>query len=255
MSQGQAIGRRARQLVRLWRTEGPSGIGDRVRVRLARLLVPPGSGRLPIGTAEFEAAAALTESGWQLPRPLPWVSGQPLKVGWVSTPPAPGSGGHTTMFRLVNALMSAGHECTVYLTDRHGWEMEQHRERIQIGWPDMRADVLDFDDGVEDCHALFATGWDSAWAILRSKAEGLRCYLVQDFEPAFYPAGSEYLLAEATYRFGFQGITAGTWLPGLLRDRYGMDAWGFAFGCDLASYRLLGGGEPRTGVCYYCRPS
>ena len=54
---------------------------------------------------------------------------------------------------------------------------------------------------------------------------------------AFYPAGSEALLAEATYRFGFHGITAGRWLADRLRRDYGMQADHFDFGRDL-SYEL-----------------
>ena len=84
---------------------------------------------------------------------------------------------------------------------------------------------------------------------------GTRFYLVQDFEPSFYPAGSESLLAEATYRFGFHGVTAGRWLSELLRRDYGMPADHFDFGRDL-TYALdrAVGAEQRTGVCFYSRP-
>jgi hypothetical protein len=81
---------------------------------------------------------------------------------------------------------------------------------------------------------------------------------VQDFEPSFFPAGSEALLAEATYRFGFHGITAGRWLAERLQRDYGMPAEHFDFGCDLDSYaldRTVDGERERTGICYYCRPS
>lgn len=246
---------RVRQAVRLLRTEGTRGVTDRLRARVASYLVPPGSVQPEVSDREFEAAASLSAAGWQLPAPIHWEAGQPLKVSWVCTPPALGSGGHTTMFRLVTALMAAGHECIVYITDRHQWDFESHQARIRQGWPDMRAEIRNFDDGVEDCHALFATGWNSAWTILRTQARGLRCYLVQDFEPSFYPAGSSYLLAEATYRFGFKSVTAGQWLPTLLRDQYDVDAVGFDFACDLDHYRLGATNEPRHGVCYYCRPS
>jgi glycosyltransferase involved in cell wall biosynthesis len=80
-------------------------------------------------------------------------------------------------------------------------------------------------------------------------------YLVQDFEPSFYAAGSKSLLAEATYRFGFYGVTAGSWLSQLLRRDYGMEAEPFAFGRD-PSYALDPAVPPqdRTGVCFYARP-
>lgn len=249
------LSNRARQLQRLWSTDGLSGITGRVRRRAAGLLAPPGSTPLEVGEAEFKAAAALADAGWRLPPPASWKPGDPLRVAWVCAPPAPGSGGHTTMFRLVDALTAAGASCTVYLVDRHGWDLSRHIERIRQGWPRMTADVRDFEDGIADAHAIFATSWDSAWTLLRSSALGLRCYLVQDFEPWFYPAGSESLLAEATYRFGFKGVTAGKWLPTILNDRCGMEAVGFDFGSDTDFYAVRDPDRPRNAICYYCRPS
>ncbi|MEA2784732.1 MAG: O-antigen biosynthesis protein [Candidatus Eremiobacteraeota bacterium] len=54
--------------------------------------------------------------------------------------------------------------------------------------------------------AAFATFWPTAYALLRWRGAGKRCYLVQDFEPNFYPAGTTAGLAAATYRFGFEGV-------------------------------------------------
>jgi glycosyltransferase involved in cell wall biosynthesis len=160
------------------------------------------------------------------------------------------------MFRMVSALERAGHECVVYLQDRHGWELDQHRRTIRAWWPHVRADIRDLAGGIEDAHAVFATAWMTAYPVLASPAKGARCYFVQDFEPSFYPAGSESLLAEATYRFGFHGVTAGRWLADRLRREYSMPADHFDFGCDLDQYALdATAAGRRTGVCYYCRPS
>ncbi|WP_158813598.1 glycosyltransferase [Methylocapsa sp. S129] len=57
-----------------------------------------------------------------------------------------------------------------------------------------------------DADAAVATLWVTAYAIIRLKNVKHRFYFVQDYEPLFYPAGSTYSLAEATYRFGFHGI-------------------------------------------------
>jgi glycosyltransferase involved in cell wall biosynthesis len=158
------------------------------------------------------------------------------------------------MFRMVKALEDAGHRCVVYVQDQHGWSVSQHRETIRTCWPEVTAEVRDLDAGIEDSHAVFATGWGTVYAVLASQARGARLYFVQDFEPAFSPAGSESLLAEATYRFGFHGVTAGRWLAAKLEQDYGMPCDSFDFGCDLASYRLDVSAS-RDGVAYYCRPS
>jgi glycosyltransferase involved in cell wall biosynthesis len=157
---------------------------------------------------------------------------------------------------MVSALEKAGHSCTIYLLDNHGWHIDQHRHRIRQWWPGLTAEIRSFDDSLIDGQAIFATSWDTAYAVLGSSARGLRCYLVQDFEPAFSPAGSEYLLAEATYSFGFVGVTAGRWLAERLRRDYGMLTRSFDFGCDLDRYSLDPGRDTeREGIAYYCRPA
>lgn len=234
------------------------GVVSRLRERAAEALAPNGSCRLPIDRDDLVRAAEIAAGGWVLPEPAPARPGQPLTIAWVCTPPGVGSGGHTTMFRIVAALEQAGHTCIVYLEDRHGWEIGQHRQTIRRWWPWVRAEVRDLADGIEDAHVVLATGWGSAYAVLASPAKGARCYFVQDFEPSFYPAGSEALLAEATYRFGFHGVTAGRWLAQRLTRDYGMAADHFDFGCDVECYALdhaIDGARERTGVCYFCRPS
>jgi glycosyltransferase involved in cell wall biosynthesis len=178
-----------------------------------------------------------------------------MDIVWISTPPSKGSGGHTTMFRVVGALEERGHRCRIYVDDPHGWDIAQHQRTVATCWPWVKAEVRDLGDGVEDAHVLFATSWETAYPALVSPAAGSRCYFVQDFEPSFYPAGSEALLAEATYRFGFHGITAGRWLAQHLKERYGMAADHFDFGCDLERYRIERSPQRRNGVCYFSRPS
>lgn len=248
---------RVRQSQRLLRSDGPSALVDRVRHRLAEKIRPSGAKMLEVSRQDFVRAAEFARDGWRLPGPAPRRAGDRLTIGWVCTPPGPGSGGHTTMFRMVAALADAGHRCVVYLQDQHGWSIEQHRQTIRQWWPWVSAEVRDYEAGVEDCQVLFATSWGTAYAVLGSNAQGIRAYFVQDFEPDFAPAGSESLLAEATYQFGFHGVTAGRWLAELLERDYGMTAESFDFGCDLDTYYFdrQVAPERRTGVCYYCRPS
>src|SRR4051812_2579273 len=246
---------RARQMRRLLETEGSAGVAGRLANRVTKRLSPPGSAKLRVARADLERAAEIAAAGWALPAPLAAEPGEPLTIGWVCTSPGPGSGGHTTMLRLVSALEKAGHKCVLYLLDEDGWPLEQHERNIRSWWPWVQAEVRDAGAGIEDAHAIFATAWETAYPLLASPARGTRFYLVQDFEPWFYPAGSQSLLAEATYRFGFHGVTAGPWLSQLLRRDYAMPADHFEFGRDL-SYALDPAVRPeeRTGVCFYSKP-
>lgn len=250
-----SVAERVRQGRRLMRSEGPSGVAARLLTRATEALSPVAERDPPIRRVDLERVAEVAAAGWLLPAPAPRRPGEPLTVAWVCAPPGAGSGGHTTMFRMVAALERAGHRCVVYVDDRHGWEIEQHRRTIRAWWPWVDAEVRDLAAGIEDAHAILATSWQTAYPVLASRALGARCYFVQDFEPSFYPAGSEALLAEATYRFGFYGVTAGRWLARLLRRDYGMQADHFDFGCDLEHYAGGGGdGFGRSGICYFCRP-
>jgi GT2 family glycosyltransferase/glycosyltransferase involved in cell wall biosynthesis len=51
-----------------------------------------------------------------------------------------------------------------------------------------------------------ATRWQSAYHLLRFNRTRRKLYMVQDYEPLFHAAGAQSALAEATYRFGFQGL-------------------------------------------------
>jgi glycosyltransferase involved in cell wall biosynthesis len=243
---------RLRQTRRLLRNEGPAGIAARLGDRLSDRLSPQGRIRLPVSNEDLRRAGEIAASGWQLPAAIPAGPDEPLTIAWVCEPTSGReSGGHTTMFRQVEALERAGHTCVVYFTNRHGWSIEQHRETVRGWWPSLKAEIRDAAD-IEDAHAIFATSWPTAYTVLASPARGARFYLVQDFEPSFYPAGTEALLAEATYRFGFHGVTAGRWLSERLTREYGMPADHFDFGCDLDRYSLDTSAE-RTGICYYAR--
>ena len=248
---------RARQSARLLRREGVTGVTRRLRERAANKIAPPGEQPLPVSLDDLQAAAEIAAAGWILPPPLAIEPSGRMRLAWVCVPPVPGAGGHTTMLRILAELERAGHECTLYLDDRHGWSLRQHRHRLRRWWPSLRATVRDVREGIDDSHAIFATSWQTAYPVLVSPARGVRLYFVQDFEPSFYPAGSEALLAEATLGFGFHGVTAGRWLARRLQRDYGMSAGHFDFGCDDASYVLDGSVAPaaRTGVCFYARPS
>jgi O-antigen biosynthesis protein len=66
-----------------------------------------------------------------------------------------------------------------------------------------------------------ATLWTTAYVLLGVQNTGYKFYLIQDYEPAFYPAGSTYAQAELTYRFGFYGICNTQTLKNMYERDYG----------------------------------
>ena len=66
-----------------------------------------------------------------------------------------------------------------------------------------------------------ATLWTTAYVLLGVQNTGYKFYMIQDFEPAFYPAGSTYAQAELSYRFGFYGIANTQSLKEIYERDYG----------------------------------
>ncbi len=65
------------------------------------------------------------------------------------------------------------------------------------------------------------TLWTTAYILLGVQNTGYKFYMIQDFEPAFYPAGSTYAQAELTYQFGFYGICNTQTLKEIYERDYG----------------------------------
>lgn len=177
-----------------------------------------------------------------------------LKIAWVTTPPGKGSGGHTTMFRMVEALETAGHECVLALHNPHGSDVSDRTQIIRDGWPAVRARVASLPEGLAGADAAIATAWQTAHALARYGSTPLRrLYFVQDYEPLFYPRGSEGALAELSYRFGYRTIALGDMVADHLRREIGLDPDVVPFGCDTDVYRFSGA-PGRSGVVFYTVP-
>ena len=83
-------------------------------------------------------------------------------------------------------------------------------------------DSFAFDpDDVPPADAAIATMWTTAYFAARTPGQDRRFYLIQDFEPMFYPAGTLYALAEHSYRLGLYGLCNTGHLADVYRDRYG----------------------------------
>jgi hypothetical protein len=187
------------------------------------------------------------------PRP-PVVVGRRLRVGWVTTPPAAWSGGHTTMFRMVQGLERAGHECVVLVYDRHGGDLRPQADVVRQSWPWVNATVRSVDAGFADLDACVATGWETAHVLAVRRARVHPFYFVQDFEPFFYPHGSSFELAMDSYRFGFTHIALGHMVQQRLRDEAGVPSHLVPFSCDTDIYRRVNRAN-RSGVAFYTQPT
>jgi hypothetical protein len=250
------VTRRLGSIFRTLRKRGPRYVASRVLIRIARKLAditPPML--VPLGDAEAV--------DWSEPRPwsaTPIVTTGSASIAWIMSPPGDTSGGHQNLFRFIDFAERAGHKCTIYLYSTNEALLNVASVETMLAatnaYPKLSAEIRLYDGSVgvaADTDAVFATGWETAYPAYLDSSLARRFYFVQDFEAGFYPLGTESLLAENTYRFGFHGITAGGWLADKLSRTYGMPTDSFDFAVDKTHYSVTNV-ERRSEVFFYARP-
>ncbi len=194
----------------------------------------------------------------ELSQILPGLT-KPLKLNWLIPEPFPGAGGDTGIFRIIRYLAEFGHDCHVYVVAynlMNDFSDEEVRSYVRKHFGETRAHYERWRDTVRDADATFATFWPTVENLLTLPNGGERYYLVQDFEPNFYPDEPHHAeRAEATYRSGLRCITLGPWLTKRLRADYGARADFFDFAVDTQVYWPRPGLRGHRRVCFYGRPA
>ncbi|GAA1956409.1 glycosyltransferase family 1 protein [Agromyces allii] len=233
------------------RRDGVRGVGRRLAFELYRR-----TGAEQLESAIDEADLADPLDALNLPGPSEHGrAGGPIEVGWICTAPGPGSGGHTTLFRMIAGAEARGMASTVYLHDARGGDLRRHERVIRTHWPWLRAEIRDAAESpaFAGMDAVVASSWETAHVLAtRGTSPMARLYFVQDFEPLFHPHGSVRALAEDTYRFGFRTIALGEMVQAELAA-IGVPSVLAPFGRDGDAYRLLSGGPPRSGLVFYAK--
>ena len=176
-------------------------------------------------------------------------------------------GGIHTVFRLAD-----------YLAENHGVQNRfmvmtgpvDHDERwyrsgIAAAFESLVASPIAYHDSfsfdpsdVPPADAAIATMWTTAYFAARAPQQARRFYLIQDYEPMFYPAGTLYALAEHSYRLGLYGLCNTGHLANIYRDRYGGVAEHFWPAVDESIFhdrgRLESDPDRPVTVFIYARP-
>jgi O-antigen biosynthesis protein len=211
------------------------------------------------GRDRFDAIAALAREG---PAPLrqdPELGRRKLLRLAVLVPPFErGSGGLSTILALLREMADRGHSCSLWLEDPHRRAPESGRrvdKRLRDYFGSVPAEVHSGFWSWVGTDIVVATGWETVPRALLLPECGARAYLVQDYEPDFFPASAEARWAEQTYSNGLFHVTAGPWLAQRLRERFGARADWFALGVDHGVYRPLEVERRNDTVVLYARRS
>lgn len=195
------------------------------------------------------------------PQPLVSSSGRP-QIAWVISPPGRSSGGHQNAYRFMKYLEDAGYDLTLFLYSAAKYpkvsiEGVKNMLANNGGYPKLDAAyrMYDPEQGITgDFDMIVASDWPTAYAAWRYERDVPRIYWVQDFEPYFFPAGPDYIVAENSYKLGYQGIACGPWLAGKVHDEYKMPCAFYDYEVDSAKYTRTNDNR-RDEILFYARPT
>jgi GT2 family glycosyltransferase/glycosyltransferase involved in cell wall biosynthesis len=91
---------------------------------------------------------------------------------------------------------------------------EFFRSALAAAFPSLLTSEIHFLHGPDDpaieaipfADVSIATLWVTAYTVARATNTARKFYLIQDFEPSFYPAGTNYALCEESYLLGLYGL-------------------------------------------------
>ena len=176
-------------------------------------------------------------------------SSRSLDIHWVIPDFSGFSGGHSTIFQIARWLEFSGHRLTFWIVELVEHDTaESVYDDVSTKFQTLRADfrVCDGDLGGLTGDAIFATGWQTVPVVSRATGFLGRFYLVQDFEPYFFPVGSKSIAAGFGYDVDFGCICASRWLANKLRSDHGRWTSVFELAVDKAAYHLPP--EPRSAL-------
>ncbi len=171
------------------------------------------------------------------------LSNTNIIINWVLPHFGAGSGGHINIVRFINYLEKKGISNRVYLYTRLGGETEESLKQFAKDYYNLNknsnTEFYPHTDYMDYSHFTIASSWESAYFVKKFNKTKHKIYFVQDFEPDFFPKSSSYYFSENTYKFGFIGITAGSWLSKKLSREYNMKCYDYIFSYDKEMYKPL----------------
>jgi O-antigen biosynthesis protein len=179
-------------------------------------------------------------------------------INWIIPDFGIGSGGHLNIFRYVHHLEKYGYLCRIVIAGHHRHKSTAAAQaEIREHFFPLEAEVYFGDAGYPEAEFSFATSWITAYFLRAVENTRHKLYFVQDFEPYFYPHGSEYAFAEATYSFGFTTVTAGNWLHTKMVRDYKTNgvSLGFSYDRNLYVQQPRRHADLRRVFCYVRPPT
>lgn len=128
---------------------------------------------------------------------------------------------------------------------------EENRDFFQsafaAAFPELAGCEVFFYDGNDESIAVIppadvavATLWLTAQHVAKSPGTPRKFYLIQDFEPGFYPASSMFAMAEESYRLGLYGLGNTPSMGAIYREQYSGKILDFMPAVDGSIFHAMG---------------
>lgn len=175
------------------------------------------------------------------------------KVVWVLPNLMIGSGGHRNVFRLANRIHSASLLNSVCFTDEFR-EPSELKKSVDEHYLKSEFTIEKMSDALLDADIIIGTHYSTIEVIKAKVSKDQQiCYLVQDFEPWFYPMSENYLKALQTYfDEEISIITSGPWMEHKINEITGRKVAHFQLPIDKNIYRETGKVE-REGILFFAK--
>ncbi|HEX2700602.1 MAG TPA: glycosyltransferase [Acidimicrobiales bacterium] len=178
---------------------------------------------------------------------------EPETVNWfIPELDSPFYGGINTAFRIADHLAREHGVVNRFVVWGRGPERFV-RSAINAAFPAIAGSPIVFHDtwlpesfeAIPEADVSIATLWLTAYQLTRFQGTRRKFYLIQDFEPVFYPAGTMYALAEETYRLGLYGLCNTEVLQRVYEHEYGGTGHHFLPAVDPTVFHAEGRAERR----------
>lgn len=170
-------------------------------------------------------------------------------------------GGVNTAFRLADKLareQGVVNRFVMLAAPNH----EFFRSALAAAFPGLGSSEILFYNGTDEsiaalpeADAAVATLWLTAVHVAKAQGVRRKFYLMQDYEPGFYPASTMYAMAEESYKLGLYAICNTQSMHKIYTEMYGGKATYFTPAVDRAVFhpegrRVKGDDEPVTIFAY-----
>jgi len=208
-----------------------------------------------LAESAYGALLGLVEKNNQkrLPNKSTHKVGKTRKVVWILPNLMIGSGGHRNVFRLANRIQSAELSNVVCFVDDYR-EPSELKKLVDEHYLKSKFSIEKLSDALLNADVLVGTH-HSTIEVIREKVSKNQqiCYLVQDFEPWFYPMSENYLKALGTYFDNeISIVTSGPWMADKIKEVTGRKVTHFQLPIDKNVYKESTKVE-REGILFFAK--